>query len=457
MSNILLVEPSYRSKFPPLGLMRISSYYKSIGDSVTFVKGRVQKIRDVSWHRVYVSSLFTYELPRTVATIKYYSKSVADPKNDIIVGGIGATLIPEYITNNVDCRVIVGPLDKPNILEPNSPSISNMIPDYDIVNSVEWNYQPTDSYFCRATIGCIRKCSFCAVPILEPTFDYSCSIKEQIEEVDQKFGQRQHLVLLDNNLLATKFLEKIIKEIEEQGFQTGAIRNNRQRTVDFNQGIDARLITPKIAKLLSSICLKPIRLAFDFEGMEPQYRYAMDCLLTNGFKSFTNYVLYNFNDTPKSLYNRLRINVELSKMNSILLTSFPMRYIPIHDINRKYISEGWTWRYLRGIQCIMNATHGMVSPNIVFFEKALGSNYEEFIEIISMPDHYIINRAKHENDGAADWRLKYRKLSSSKKEELMSILASIHKSENRKITLSTYKEYSPILEHYYPNGEAPCE
>ena len=97
MSNVLLVEPDYRSKFPPLGLLRISSYHKERGDSVTFARGKVPALRQVFWKRVYVASLFTYELPRTVETIGYYYPAVENPSDDIIVGGIGATLLPDYI------------------------------------------------------------------------------------------------------------------------------------------------------------------------------------------------------------------------------------------------------------------------------------------------------------------------------------------------------------------------
>ncbi len=115
MANILLVEPGYKSKFPPLGLLRISSYHKECGDNVTFVRGTDEKLRSLKWHKVYVSSLFTYELPRTVKTIKFYRQSV-DSSDDLIVGGIGATLMPEYIKDHVDCRLLIGPLSDPHML-----------------------------------------------------------------------------------------------------------------------------------------------------------------------------------------------------------------------------------------------------------------------------------------------------------------------------------------------------
>src|SRR3989304_8854869 len=112
--------------------MRIASYHKQQADSVTFVRGKVPEVREANWHRVYVSSLFTYELPRTLQTIKYYSSCVHD-SNELIVGGIGATLLPGFIKDRVKCRVIEGALDRPNILGSGAPRIDKFLPDYDLI------------------------------------------------------------------------------------------------------------------------------------------------------------------------------------------------------------------------------------------------------------------------------------------------------------------------------------
>lgn len=454
MSNILLVEPDYKSKFPPLGLMRLSTFHKQRGDSVTFSRGKDAKLKEMNWHKVYISTLFTWDLPKTVDTIKYYYSSVERP-SDIIVGGIAATLMPDYILNRVECTVITGPLDKANPLAGNLSNVSQLVPDYDLIDQYE--YEPKDSYFCRATIGCIRNCGFCAVPLLEPRFGFLKGVKEQIEEVNKIFGERQNLVLLDNNILACKEINEIIDEIKDQGFQRGASRNNKKRTIDFNQGIDARLITTKIAEKLSTVCLEPVRFAFDFDGMEKSYRRAVRYLADVGFNKFTTYVMFNYNDNPASFYHRLTVNIDLSINLGIRVTGFPMRYVPITGVSRNYVSSGWYWRYLRGIQCILHATHGMVSPNPDFFHAAFGRNYEEFTEILAMPDRYIIYREKYSNNLAAEWRALYRKLSSDEKDEFLRLLEQLNKVKDKMELINKNKKYKELLEHYYPNGKSVKE
>ena len=61
--DILLIEPGYPNKYPPLGLMNLAAYHGPFGrgDHVRFVKGEEKGILDRAWDRVYVTTLFTLE------------------------------------------------------------------------------------------------------------------------------------------------------------------------------------------------------------------------------------------------------------------------------------------------------------------------------------------------------------------------------------------------------------
>ena len=140
--------------------------------------------------------------------------------------------------------------------------------------------------------------------------------------------------------------------------------------------------------------------------------------------------MFNFNDRPESLYRRMKVNLQLSKEHDVAITGFPMRYIPINDIERQYVSPGWHWRYLRGIQCVLLATHGMVSPNADFFAAAFGQSYEDFSEILSMPDRYIVHRGKYSGNKVDDWRKHFRRLSQTAREEFLHILGDLNSSRH---------------------------
>jgi hypothetical protein len=456
MRNVLLVEPDYRSKFPPLGLLRIAAYHKEKGDSVTFARGMVEDLRALSWHRIYVSSLFTYELPRTIRTIKFYRNAV-DSVEHIIVGGIGATLLPDYIRERVSCRIITGPLTRPGMVDGERKAIADHTPDYSLIDAGNDRYQPKDSYFCRVTTGCIRRCRFCAVPKLEPVFKACQPLKRQVEAVCNTYGEQQHLVVLDNNILASKGLRKTVREIRASGFEKGAHRDGRRRVLDFNQGIDARLVTDEVAQLLATTALDPVRLAYDYSGMKKAYVAAVKRLARHGFQEFTNYVMFNFQDTPRDFYERIRLNIELSKELGIRITGFPMKYSPVTEANRRYVAPGWKWRYLRGIQCVLQATHGLVSPNPVFFDAAFGPDYDTFLEILSMPDRYIIFREKYRHAEAADWRRRFRRLSPPSRARFLDSLSMVVHARDKEQAIREYRPLQSLIEHYYPGGAAtPC-
>jgi hypothetical protein len=75
--------------------------------------------------------------------------------------------------------------------------------------------------FCSNSIFPIPKsncCTFCAVPELEPVYNPYIPLKERIELVKETYGDQKDLLLMDNNILASKRLSNIIQDIINSGF-----------------------------------------------------------------------------------------------------------------------------------------------------------------------------------------------------------------------------------------------
>lgn len=77
--NVLLLEPGYKNKYPPLGLMKLAYFHRVMrGDYVYFAKGRLPDgFAPRKWDRIYVTSLFTFEFKATVEALEY-AKTLAD-------------------------------------------------------------------------------------------------------------------------------------------------------------------------------------------------------------------------------------------------------------------------------------------------------------------------------------------------------------------------------------------
>lgn len=416
MQSVLLVEPDYKNKFPPLGLMKIATYFRDQGVLVEFVKGKSLSHRQRHWDAIFVTTLFTWEWKRTVETIRYYSKAVDSPP--VYVGGILATLMADELREATGATVVTGLLDQDGKLAlPGDGSIELMVPDYSILSEVDYQYQVSDAYLVHATRGCVNACDFCAVTTVEPRYESYRSVVEQIEAIQSEHGDKSDLVLMDNNTVASPKFDKIIDEIIEAGFGAGQRINGKKRHVDFNQGLDARLLTEPKIKRLSETAIWPLRIAFDDIGLKKEYEQSVRWAAQYGLKRLSNYVLFNYEDTPEDFYERLRLNVELNEELGTHIYSFPMRYSPVGRKDRHHIGEHWTWRYVRGVQCILNATRGVVGVKKKFFLRAFGEDAQQFIELISMPEEYIMNRTEHEATDAALWREQYRALSDEQRED----------------------------------------
>ena len=118
--DILLVEPSYQNKYPPLGLMKLASYHRLRGDRVVFVKGNSPQLREKRWDRIYITTLFSFYWNQTIQTIRYYGRSTSKPEN-IYVGGVMASLMAadlfKELNSTLPITIIEGLLDEPKMLD----------------------------------------------------------------------------------------------------------------------------------------------------------------------------------------------------------------------------------------------------------------------------------------------------------------------------------------------------
>lgn len=466
IKNILLLEPSYKNKYPPLGLMKIAQYHRKQNPkhNIVFAKGEKDpKLNDHKWDRVYITTLFSFEWRRTEKMIDKAIQLVNGKKSKIFVGGISASLMPEaYKAENKwkGIRFIQGILkDSPaislglrykdfggriKIKEP----IDEMTPDYNILEQIEYQYPAHDAYFGYTSRGCVRKCKFCGVPKLEGDQQDMPPLSQLVNSVDKLYGVKKDLILMDNNVTAAPKFKEIMAEIRDLGFETGSKlnRNGRhyKRRVDFNQGVDARLLykNPILLKELSTIAISPLRIAFDHLGVKKYYEKSIRQAAEYGINSLSNYMLYNFYDTPEDLYKRLVLNIKLNKELGVRIWSFPMRYQPVTLKDRSFVGNNWNKYYLRSFQVILQATHGVVSGNPDFFNYAFGQSVDDFMSLLSMPHEFIFNRDFYfRTQGRPvldEFINSWRRLSDNQKHKLLSILSGPIKQKG--IRPSLYKD-----------------
>ncbi|MCL2658969.1 MAG: hypothetical protein FWD64_00425 [Acidobacteriaceae bacterium] len=478
--NILLIEPGYKNKYPPLGLMKIAQYHGPRGknDQVRFVKGEDDSVLSIAWDRIYVTTLFSFEFDRISKSIDFALEAANGFTSKIFVGGIAASLMPgEFlkVSRWHGIRFIKGLLSDPPAValqlddfsdelyadDRFSKPIEDMIPDYSILDQISYKYPVHDAYFMYASRGCIRKCSFCGVPKLEGDQRDVESITATVQGIDQLYGPKKDLTLMDNNVVASPRFKEIIAEIRDLGFGPGAkLHRGRvpvQRRVDFNQGVDARILCkdPMYLRELSTICLKPLRIAFDQIGVRKSYEQAIRYAHSFGLTELSNYMLYNFHDSPADLFERMSLNVALNEELKIRIWSFPMRFQPTDLRNRSHVGENWTRYQLRSMQIILQATHGIVSGAPKFFEHAFGDSPNKFEEILLWPHHFIFHRVWYERYGGkaefAEFNTSFQRLSSSERKDLLDLLSSVGPKDMDKLPQRTSnRRLRTILDFYKP-------
>lgn len=310
MKRILLVEPQksrkYHTQYPPLGLLKLAGYHKRKKDKVKLARGF--DCDDFYPDKIYITSLFTYAWEPIHEIIRYYSKKYK--KAEVIVGGIYATLCEEHLKEAFKNRIRIhkGLCEK----------VENILPDYSLLP--DWK-----ASIVFSSRGCIRNCPFCSVRVLEPEFNPKKSVKHLI------YPGHKKVILWDNNILASPYWEDIFQELEESNLE-----------IDFNQGIDARLIDLKVISRLKRLKIPLIRLAYDTLGIREPLRKAIELLKKSGFsgKRILVYCLYNNHfekDTPETFLGRLQDLIDWG------VVSYPMRYEPLEPRQKNtYVSPYWT-------------------------------------------------------------------------------------------------------------------
>jgi hypothetical protein len=313
--KILLVEPSYYTQYPPLGLLKLSSLYKAEGHEVRFVRGLSLVTRFVP-DEIKVTSLFTWAWKPVWEAIAFYRALF--PKAKISLGGVYASLTPEHAKESGADEVFTGLVSE----------AEDLMPDYSIVP--EWHKNQAASILFSSR-GCIRSCGFCAVPKLEGK-PFKIRPSTRIKHLVHPDHKR--VILWDNNILGETHWPDVVSELKEIGAEA-----------DFNQGLDARLVTEEVAIALRDLNVPTLRFAYDFVTMKEQVHDGILRLKKAGFtnrrfRHVTCYVLYNYKDTPDDLFERVRDLLAWG------VAAYPMRYQPLSGEyafdKDSYIAPTWT-------------------------------------------------------------------------------------------------------------------
>jgi len=371
--HILLVEPAYYTRYPPLGLLKLASYYRLQGNSVELIRGCSFPHKKPD--KVCVTSLFTWGWKEVWEAVRYY-KSLF-PSAEICLGGIYASLMPEHAKLSGADQVHIGLVKE----------AEDLLPAYDLVPQWQWS-------ILFASRGCPNHCSFCAVPRLEGRLN-SCkaSIKHLV------YPGHKRLILWDNNILASPSWNSVVAEAQELGI-----------AVDYNQGLDARLVTSEVARTLSKLKMPCVRLAYDFKVKGKYVKKAIELVISTGIRGreIFVYVLYNFNDTPDDFFERVR---DVLTWGAVV---FPMRFEPLDSMTRnKHISPSWDKNRLEMIEKIRRVLgfSGTLPPYSYLVEKF--SKATGFDQAFSEPERLFDNGTKPRvhrvynkglMNGERDWR-----------------------------------------------------
>ena len=272
--KILLIDID--SRIANLALMKISAHHKARGDDVSFNN---QDSPDV----VYASIIFKRN--KTLAnSLKFYY-----PGAEIIIGGSGYSL-DSYLPDEIEL----------------------LKPDYDLYPDIDYSL----GYSSR---GCDRSCHFCIVPQKEGKFRVA---QHPDQFVDDRYSK---VVFLDNNILLNKLWF----------FQVMDFCEDRGLSVDFNQGLDIRLLDEQIVSKLADVKFHAgYRFAFDNSNMADLIKEKCELLTSVGINIRHNTQFYVYCDSDKDYDDTVWRCRYLKELNTNPFVQYNIDKKPTKRINQ---------------------------------------------------------------------------------------------------------------------------
>lgn len=223
MEKIGLIDVDHHN-FPNIALMKISAWHKHIGNSVEWYTPFEH------YDTVYVSKVFSF------------SEDWREPINadTVIYGGTG------YQIKNINGKEVFFPYNIKlhkgyRFCDELLSTIEHIYPDYSI-----YPMYTKDTAYGFLTRGFPRGCAFCHVGDKEGT------ISHKVADLSEFWRGQKNIVLCDPNILACKEWKPLLQQLIDS-----------KAHVDFNQGLDIRMMTEEKAEMLSKIKIKKIHFAWD--------------------------------------------------------------------------------------------------------------------------------------------------------------------------------------------------
>ena len=256
--TVLLVDADSKEGFPNLALMKLSAWYKKEGWEVDLIRGLPLAPPLHLYDKSYISVIFFQNKERALE----YGLMLPNCE----IGGSGYDITKKL-----------------------PDEIEHIMPDYSLYD-IDYSIGFTSR-------GCLRNCGFCIVPKKEGPIRHNAHVQE-FHRLDHK-----KIMLLDNNFLASpNYL-----------FELGYI-NQLALKVNFNQGLDIRLMTPETAEILAqtkyyswNFKTRGLHFAFDDMRYEKEVWRGIDLLENAGVnpKHLMFYVLVGYNTTEQQDLNRI--------------------------------------------------------------------------------------------------------------------------------------------------------